>query len=112
LSASEPFLETASICEAASRPAHVRHVYRFEHCDDIVTDSARGWDFGVDADPNSFVNAVAEVFGKLVEMLRSIFAPVLVASTAISTFCAYVTGMVTANRIKQAKSARTSEDPA
>jgi len=53
--------------EAPAGPAHVRHFYRFERSDDIIANPARVRNFGVRADPDSFVNTVAEVLCKLAE---------------------------------------------
>jgi hypothetical protein len=53
--------------KAPAGPAHVRHLYSFERGDDIVADPARVRNLRVRADPNSLVNAVAEVFGELAE---------------------------------------------
>src|SRR5690242_9048482 len=53
--------------EAATRPTHVRHPQRFHCSDNIATDSAYVWNFGVRANPDAFVNTVAQVFGELPE---------------------------------------------
>ena len=55
------------VCEAPAGPAHVRHLYRFERSDDIIANPARVRNLGVRADPDSFVNTVAEVLGELAE---------------------------------------------
>jgi len=100
--------------KAPSGPSHVRHFHRFERGDDIVADPARVRNLRVRADPNSLVNAVAEVFGELAEEV----AVNLRASPGTSTdswiFCATATGtaIATTSRVKLAKSERTSGDPA
>ena len=53
--------------EAAARPADVRHLERLQRGDDVVADAAGVGDGRVGADPDAFVDAVAEVFGELAE---------------------------------------------
>ena len=63
----DAFAPVVFVCEAPAGPAHVRHFYRFERSDDIIANPARVRNFGVRADPDSFVNTVAEVLCKLAE---------------------------------------------
>ena len=55
------------ISEAAAGPAHVRYLHRLQRGDDVVADAARIRDLGVRADPDAFINAVAEMLGELAE---------------------------------------------
>jgi hypothetical protein len=64
---SDAFAPVIFIGETAARPAHVRHLYPFERSDDITANPPRVRNFGVGADPDAFVDAMAEVFGKLAE---------------------------------------------
>ena len=52
----DAFAPVVFVCEAPAGPAHVRHFYRFERSDDIIANPARVRNFGVRADPDSFVN--------------------------------------------------------
>lgn len=94
---------------ASARPA----LSALKRSNDVVTDPACVWNLGVGADPDAFVNTVAEVFGELAEEV-AVNLRVLETSTGIWTFCAAATGTVTAtaSRVKLARSERTSEDPA
>ena len=53
--------------EAAARPPHVRHLERLERGDHVVADAPGVGDRGVRADPDSLVDAVAEVLRELAE---------------------------------------------
>src|SRR5262245_8529725 len=63
----DAFAPVIFIGEASAGPAHVGHLQCFECGDNVVTDSARVWNLGICADPDAFVNTVAEVFGELAE---------------------------------------------
>ena len=53
--------------EAAAGPAHVGHLEGLERRDDVIADAARVRDRRVGADPDAFVDALAEVLGELAE---------------------------------------------
>ncbi len=55
------------IGEAAAGPADIRDLDGFQGADDVVADAAGVGDRGIGADPDAFVNAVAEVLGELAE---------------------------------------------
>ena len=55
------------IGEAASGPANVRHLYRFQRSDNIVANPPCIRDFGIAANPNAFINAVSKMLGELPE---------------------------------------------
>ena len=62
-----PFAPVVFVGEAPARPAHVRHLDRLERGNDVVANAAGVWNRRVGADPDPFINAVAEVLGELAE---------------------------------------------
>ena len=65
----DPVAPVIFVGEAASRPAHVRHVNRFQRGDHIVANAACIRNRGIGADPDPVINAVSEVLGKLPEKI-------------------------------------------
>src|SRR5438270_246047 len=53
------------ICKAAARPAHVRNFYGFKSSYNVVADAARIRDGRIWPNPNTLINAMAEMLGEL-----------------------------------------------
>ena len=65
----DPVAPVIFVGEAASGPAYVRHINRFQRGDHIVANAACIRNGGIGADPDAVVNAVSEMLGELPEKI-------------------------------------------
>ncbi len=65
--ATYPFAPVIFIGETPARPPHVWNFQRFECGDNVIADAACIWNSGIRADPDSFVDAVTQMFCELAE---------------------------------------------
>src|SRR5690242_971889 len=86
--APDAFAPVVLVGEAATRPAHIRHLDRLQRGDDIVADAASIRNRGTRPDPYAFVNAVAKMLSELAEdiaiNLRSSFGCINVQVNLLS----------------------------
>ena len=61
----DPIPPVIFVSEAATGPAHVRHLNSLERGYNVIADAARIWNAGIRADPNAVVNPMAQMLREL-----------------------------------------------